>query len=165
MPMPMPGCSYFSDAPGKNCFYFYGSELASRSSYRQVPAGVRLQASFFGPPRLCGSLPAVSRQAPGAHFVAIFSNFRVSKLHSKFCMEKTSQKVRKSWILASQSLPKTLSKSSANRCPKKHAIFHRLFLKKCFVARVPTLISYWFFQYKMALGHFSSRRFFYTFSV
>ena len=148
-----------------NHIFYYGSELASRSSYRQVPAGVRLQASFFGPPRLCAPLPAVSGQAPGAHFVAIFSNFRVSKLHSKFCMEKTSQKVRKSWILASQSLPKTLSKSSSNRCPKKHAIFHRFFLKKCFVARVPTLISYWFFQYKMALGHFSSRRFFYTFSV
>ena len=126
---------------------------------------MRLQASFFGPPRLCGSLPAVSRQAPGAHFVAIFSNFRVSKLHSKFCMEKTSQKVRKSWILASQSLPKTLSKSSSNRCPKKHAIFHRFLFEKCSVPKMPTSIPYWFLPIKMALGRFSSNRCLQAFSI
>ena len=126
---------------------------------------MRLQASFFGPPRLCAPLPAVSRQAPGAHFVAIFSNFRVSKLHSKFCMEKTSQKVRKSWILASQSLPKTLPKSIQNRCPKKHAIFHRFLLETCFVATVPTSIFYWFLQCFLLVGHFSLNRFLHEFSV
>ena len=53
-----------------------------------------------------------------------FSIFCPSKLHSKFCIEKMTKKMRKSRILAFQSPPKTLPKSFQNRCPKKHTIFH-----------------------------------------
>ena len=73
--------------------------------------------------------------------------------------------MRKSRILASQNLSKIFPKRPRKRCPNKHAIFHRFFLKKCFVARVPTSISYWFFQYKMALGRFSSNSFSHPYSV
>ena len=68
-------------------------------------------------------------------------------------------------ILASQNLPKTLPKSFQNRGPKKHAIFHRFLFEKCFVAKAPTSISYWFFQYFLLVGHFSSNRFSHAFWV
>ena len=74
-------------------------------------------------------------------------------------------KVRKSRILASQSRPKTLPKSSQNRCPKKHAIFHRFLFEKCSVAKMPASNPYWFLQYKMALGRFSSSCFLHGFGI
>ena len=58
----------------------------------------------------------------------VFSIFVPSKMPSKFCFEKTSKKMRKSRILASQTPPKTLPKSYQNRGSKKHAIFHRFLL-------------------------------------
>ena len=76
-----------------------------------------------------------------------------------------TEKVRKSRILASQNPPKTLSKSSWNRCPQKRAIFHRFWLKKPFAAKVPTSILYCFLQYKTPVGRFSSRRFWYAFLI
>ena len=94
-----------------------------------------------------------------------FSIFCLSKLQSKFCIEKTSKKLRKSRILASQNPPKTPPKTTQNRCPKKNAIFHRFLFEKCFVAKMPTSISYWFLQYKMALGRFSSNCFLNGFGV
>ena len=48
---------------------------------------------------------------------------------------------------------------------QKPCDFSSMFLKKCFVARVPTSISCWFFQYKMALGRFSSNSFSHPYSV
>ena len=85
--------------------------------------------------------------------------FKPSKNHLVFCFHFFSKKSRKSWILASQNTPKTVPKSIQKRCPKKHAIFHRILLEKCFVATAPTSISYWFFQYFLLVGHFSSNRF------
>ena len=56
------------------------------------------------------------------------SIFGPSESRLKNDIEKTSKKVRKSRILASQTLPKTLPKSYQNRGSKKHAIFHRFLL-------------------------------------
>ena len=55
----------------------------------------------------------------------------------------------------SKSLPKCLR----NRTPKKQVIFHWFLLEKPSVAKVPTSISFWFFQYFLLVGHFSSNRF------
>ena len=77
----------------------------------------------------------------------------------------TSNKMRKSTIWASQNPFKIVPKCFQNRCPKKHAIFHRFLLKKKFVAQVPTSMSYWFLQHFLLVGHFSSNRFFRVFSV
>ena len=85
--------------------------------------------------------------------------FLPSKNHLIFCFHFFSKKSRKSMIWASQNAPKTVPKSIQNRRPKKHAIFHRILLEKCFVATTPTSISYWFFQYFLLVGHFSSNRF------
>ena len=68
-------------------------------------------------------------------------------------------------ILASQNLPKIHPKSTQNRHPKKHAIFLGFLLEKWFVAKAPTSISYWFLQYFLLVGHFSSNRFLHAFSV
>ena len=75
------------------------------------------------------------------------------------------KKVRKSRISASRNRAQTLPKPYQNRCPKKHAIFHRFLLEKRFVAKVSTSTKHWFFPIRMALGRFSSRRFLYGFSV
>ena len=64
-----------------------------------------------------------------------------------------------------QNLPKIHPKCLQNRCPKKHAIFHRFLFEKCSVAKMPTSIPYWFLQYKMALGRFSSSCFLRGFGV
>ena len=55
------------------------------------------------------------------------SIFGSSRARFKNDFEKTSKKVQKSRILASQTPPKTLPKSYQNRGPKKHAIFERIF--------------------------------------
>ena len=57
-----------------------------------------------------------------------WSIFSPSEPRLKNDIEKTSKKVRKSRILASQTPPKTLPKSFQNRGSKKHAIFHRFLL-------------------------------------
>jgi len=59
---------------------------------------------------------------------SFWSIFAPSEPHSKNDIEKTSKKVRKLRILASQTPPKTLPKSIQNRGPKKHAIFHGFLL-------------------------------------
>ena len=68
-------------------------------------------------------------------------------------------------ILASQNPPKILPKRLRNRCSNKHAIFHRFLLQKASVAKAPTSILYWFLQYKMALGRFSSSCFLHGFGI
>ena len=67
-----------------------------------------------------------------------------------------TKKVRKSRFSATQNPPKILPKRLRNRCSNKHAIFHRFLLQRASVAKAPTSILYWFLQYKMALGRFSS---------
>ena len=61
---------------------------------------------------------------------ALFFDFLPSKLHSKFYIEKNSktnrknaEQMRKSMILAVPKGSQTVSKTIANRCPKKHVIF------------------------------------------
>ena len=61
--------------------------------------------------------------------------------------------------------PKILPKRLRNRCSNKHAIFHRFLLQKASVAKAPTSILYWFLQYKMALGRFSSCCFLHGFGI
>ena len=56
-----------------------------------------------------------------------WSIFSPSEARLKNDIEKTSKKVRKSRILASQTPPKTLPKSSQNRHSDPKAIFHRFF--------------------------------------
>ena len=85
--------------------------------------------------------------------------FLPSKNHLIFCFHFFLKKFRKSWILASQNPSKIHPKCLQNRCFKKHANFHGNLLEKCFVATTPTSISYWFFQYFLLVGHFSSNRF------
>ena len=67
-----------------------------------------------------------------------------------------TKKVRKSRFSATQNPPKILPKRLRNRCSNKQAIFHRFLLQRASVAKAPTSILYWFLQYKMALGRFSS---------
>ena len=68
-------------------------------------------------------------------------------------------------VLASQTPPKTRRKSFQNRRSKKHGIFHRFLFDFCCLLQEPTSISYWFLQYKMALGRFSSSCFLHGFGV
>ena len=86
-------------------------------------------------------LPIIPPQARPVHrspaqkyrFLCLFrllgSIFSPSETRFKNDFEKTSKKMRKSRILASQNPPKTLPKCLQNRCPKKHAIFHRFLLE------------------------------------
>ena len=76
-----------------------------------------------------------------------------------------TKKVRKSRFSGSQNPPKILPNRLQNRCSNKHAIFHRFLLQKASVAKAPTSISYWFLQYKMALGRFSSSCFLHGFGI
>ena len=91
--------------------------------------------------------------------------FWPSKQCFKICFEKKTKKVRKSRFSATQNPPKILPKRLRNRCSNKHAIFHRFLLQKASVAKTPTSILYWFLQYKMALGRFSSSCFLHGFSI
>ena len=68
-------------------------------------------------------------------------------------------------VLASQTPPKTRPKSFQNRRSKKHGIFHRFLFDFCCLLQEPTSISYWFLQYKMALGRFSSCCFLHGFGI
>ena len=94
-----------------------------------------------------------------------FSIFWPSKTSSKISFEKMTKKVRKSRVSASQNPPKILPKRLRNRCSNKHAIFHRFLLQRASVAKAPTSILYWFLQYKMALGRFSSCCFLHGFGI
>ena len=60
-----------------------------------------------------------------SHFWSFFSP---SETRFKNDFEKTSKKLRKSRILASQNGPQTLPKSSPNRRSKKTAFFHSFFI-------------------------------------
>ena len=81
------------------------------------------------------------------------------------CGRFSSKNLRKSKILVSQNSPKILPKRFRKRYPNKHAIFQRFWLEKTSVARAPTSISYWFFQYFLLVGHFSSNRFWHGFWI
>ena len=76
-----------------------------------------------------------------------------------------TEKMRKSRFSATQNPPKILPKRLRNRCSNKHAIFHRFLLQRASVAKAPTSILYWFLQYKMALGRFSSCCFLHGFGI
>ena len=88
-------------------------------------------------------LSIISPQARPVHrspaqkyrFLCLFrllgSIFGPSQTRFKNDFEKTSKKVRKSRILASENPLKTFRKSIQNRCPNKHAIFNRFLLDFC----------------------------------
>ena len=73
--------------------------------------------------------------------------------------------MRKSRFSATQNPPKILPKRLRNRCSNKQTIFHRFLLQRASVAKAPTSILYWFLQYKMAIGRFSSSCFLHGFGV
>ena len=98
-------------------------------------------------------------------FRTFFSIFWPSKKCFKICFEKMTKKVRKSRFSATQNPPKILPKRLRNRCSNKQAIFHRFLLQRASVAKAPTSILYWFLQYKMALGRFSSCCFLHGFGI
>ena len=118
-----------------------------------------LPPSLYSFPRTRTDRPAVPKIKGNSILRPQNAIFEPSKNHHIFCLHFFSKKSRKSWILASQNAAKTVPKSIQNRRPKKHAIFHRILLEKCFTATAPTSISYWFFQYFLLVGHFSSNRF------
>ena len=107
------------------------------------------------------SLKSLHRKWPRT----FFSIFWPSKQCFKICFEKMTKKVRKSRFSASQKPPKILPKRFRKRCSKKQTIFHRFLLQRASVAKAPTSILYWFLQYKMALGRFSSCCFFHGFGI
>ena len=120
---------------------------------------------FFSPQEPGDHRRPCAKKRKNGTLSLFFSIFCPSKLQSKFCIEKTSKKVWKSMVLASQTPPKTRSKSFENRRSKKHAIFHWFLFDFCCLLQEPTSISYWFLQYKMALGRFSSSCFLHGFGV
>ena len=73
--------------------------------------------------------------------------------------------MRKLRFSASQNPSKILPKRFRNRCSNRHAILHRFLFQKTCVAKAPTSILYWFLQYKMALGRFSSSCFLHGFGI
>ena len=120
---------------------------------------------FFSPQEGWDDRNPVTKFAPSA-FSGLLNRFFCSpRVCFKNDFEKTSKKLRKSWIWASQNLPKILPKRLRKRCPNKHVIFQRFLLEKASVARAPTSISYWFLQYFLLVGHFSANRFSHAFRV
>ena len=107
------------------------------------------------------SLKSLHRKWPRT----FFSIFWPSKKCFKICFEKITPKVRKLRFSASQNPSKILPKRLRNRCSNKQAIFHRFLLQRASVAKAPTSILYWFLQYKMALGRFSSCCFLHGFGI
>ena len=76
-----------------------------------------LSPGALGPPDRSAKLPQLPSLRP------LGSIFGTSKTCFKFCFEKTSKKVRKLMILASQNPPQTLPKSIQNRGTQKNAFF------------------------------------------
>ena len=76
-----------------------------------------------------------------------------------------TKKVRKSRFLASQNRPKTLPKCLENRCPKKHAIFHRFLHDFCALLQEPTSKKRAPTQCFVDFSHNSAYRFEHAFSV
>ncbi len=69
------------------------------------------------------------RFASSTFFGPLVLIFCSSETLFKIYMEKITQRMRKSRILASQNLPKTFPKSLPNGTSKKHAIFHGFLLE------------------------------------
>ena len=66
---------------------------------------------------------AASKICRARPWIGFFRDFLLSKKRSKFYIEKTSKKLRKSRILASQNLPKIVPKYSPNRLSQKTCDF------------------------------------------
>ena len=79
---------------------------------------------FFSPQEGWDDRNPVTKFAPSAFSGLLNRFFCSSRVCFKNDFEKTSKKLRKSWILASQNFPKIHPKCLPNRCFKKHAIFH-----------------------------------------
>ena len=71
--------------------------------------------------------------------------------------------MRKSTILASQTLPKTFPKSFQNRGSKKHTIFHRFLVNFCYLLQAPTSKIHRPSQCFVSFSHISVFRFSHTF--
>ena len=164
-PPPTEGVQCVLNIPSYFLSYFLPNfSYIQPASYISYILGL-LPPSLFLSPRGRAFRKADPKIGQCNHVGFFFAIFWPSKALLEKCFEKPSKKVRKSRILASQNLPKTLPKSIQNRCPKKHAIFHRFLLETCFVATVPTSIFYWFLQWFLLVGHFSLNRFLHEFSV
>ena len=83
---------------------------------------------FFSPQEGWDDRNPVTKFAPSAFSGLLNRFFCSSWMCFKNDFEKTSKKLRKSWILASQNFPQIHPKCLQNRCFKKHAIFHGFLL-------------------------------------
>ena len=149
----------------------------SSSKFQAQHAKLSIQAQISWPgapvtPSL--SLPRAPHIPPGRAqnvlqnwFLAIFLDFLPSKTSSKICLRKSIQKASKidgfGLPKPYPNPPKIVPKGLQNRGPKKHRFFHRFLCETASVAKVPTCISYWFFQYFLPVGRFSSYRLLHAF--
>ena len=83
---------------------------------------------FFSPQEGWDDRNPVTKFAPSAFSGLLNRFFCSSRACFKNVFEKTSKKLRKSWIWASQNRPKIHPKCLQNRNLKKHAIFHGFLL-------------------------------------
>ena len=114
----------------------------------QVLSFKSLGLEFGLPPLYLSPGPRTFRRAgpkkrKSLFFSVFLSIIWPSATDFQICFEKSSKKVRKSRILASQNHPKIHSKCFRKRCPNKHVIFQRFWLEKASVARAPTLDFCW----------------------
>ena len=93
----------------------------ARGAHFSIKCG---QNAGLGQSALRGRPPGSEGLASGSLLFRLF--FVTSKLY-RFLSKKTSQKVRKSRILASKNHSKTLPKSIPNRCSKIYVLFQRIF--------------------------------------
>ena len=121
------------------CFRLPLSSLLRMQSPNACP--LCLPPSFYSFPRTRTDRPADSKIRGEASFGPQNANFLPSKNLLVFCFLFFSKKHRKSWILASQNLPKTCPKCLQNRGPKKHAIFNEFLAKIAYSVKGPMSLA------------------------
>ena len=84
-----------------------------------------------------------------------FSIFCLSKTSSKICFEQITDKCEKPRFWLPKTLLKPFQNVSEIDVPTNLRFFIEFWLRKVSVARAPTSISYWFFQYFWLVGRFS----------
>ena len=120
---------------------------------------------FFSPQEGWDHRNPVTKFAPSAFSGLLNRLFCSSRVCFKNDFEKTSKKLRKSWILASQNFPKIHPKCLPNRCFKKHAIFHWFLLIFGCLLQDPNLKFHAPTQCFVSFSQKSNVRFWHTFSI
>ena len=121
-------------------FFLLPSVPASKACFKckaQNACPKCLPPSFYSFPRTHTDRPAGSKVRGNLLLRPQNAIFLPSKNLLVFCFLFFSKKHRKSWILASQNLPKTCPKCLQNRGPKKHAIFNEFLAKIAYSVKGP----------------------------